>query len=132
MSELEFLNGEARIASASAPKGMAIEVRDGGRAGRYDVVFGGRTLARMLGRDEALACVMGAGGALAALAAAATDGPVLVVDRHMPKWRKRFRTRRACRAWLMEGMAGTEGAEQEHFTSMLLELEGGASTLHYN
>lgn len=139
MNELEFLNGEAKVASAAAPRGIGIEVRAGARGGRYDVLFGGSPVAKLLGRDEALACIMGIGGALTVLAATRANGGascgggrVTVVDRFQRNWKKTFRTREKCRAWLMEGMAGCEGAEQEHYTNMLLELEGGASVLHYN
>jgi len=132
VSELEFLKGEAHVASSSAPEGLAVEVRDGGREGRYDVLFGGRAVARLLGKDETLACIMGVGGALAVLGASAPKESITIVDRLQPKWKKRFKSRRTCRAWLMEGLAGTEGAEQEHFSSMLVELECGATVLHYN
>ena len=139
MNELEFLNGEAKVASAAAPRGIGIEVRAGAREGRYDVLFGGSPVAKLLGRGEALACIMGIGGALTVLAATRAnggasrgDGRVTVVDRFQRNWKKTFRTREKCRAWLMEGMAGCEGAEQEHYTKMLLEFESGASVLHYN
>ena len=139
MDELEFLNGEAKIASASAPRGMGIEVCAGARKGRYDVLFGGSPVAKLLGRGEALACIMGIGGALTVLAAPRANGGALcgggrvtVVDRFQRNWKKTFRTREKCRAWIMEGVAGCEGAEQEHYTKMLLEFESGASVLHYN
>lgn len=32
----------------------------------------------------------------------------------------------------MEGVAGCDGAERDHFVNMLLELEDGETTLHYN
>jgi hypothetical protein len=38
----------------------------------------------------------------------------------------------ACRKWLMEGIAGCNGAERDHFVNMLLELEDGETTLRYN
>ena len=133
MSELEFLMGEARIASASAPSGLAVTVRGCGKTGRFDVLVGGRIVARFLERPDALACIMGAGGAFAALAGARKkDESVTVIDRFDPRWKKRFKSRRSCREWIMDGLAATEGAEQEHFSRMLLEFEGGANVLHYN
>ena len=131
MSELEFLEGEARVASAAAPSGLAVEVR-GGADGRYDVLVGGRTVARFLGHEECLAAILGAGGALAVCASREPSGGVTVVDRCRRGWKKSFRTRDAARSWLMEGLAATDGAEQDHYADMLVELEGGASTLHYN
>ena len=132
MSELEFLQGEAQIAAASAPKGIKVEVRDGGKLGRYDILVGGRVVARFLERPDALACLMGVGGAFAVLAGGETAKRIVVLDRFNPRWRKNFKSQRTARQWIMEGIAGTEGAEQEHYTRMLLELEGGATTLHYN
>lgn len=67
MTELEFLNGEAKIASMAAPKGLAISVVNSDQEGKFDVLFGGRVVARLLGREEALAAVMGIGGALTIL-----------------------------------------------------------------
>ena len=64
----------------------------------------------------------GAGGA----------GGVTVVDRFSPRWRKTFRSSRAARRWVLEGLVGTDGAERDHYVRMLLELEEGATTLHYN
>ena len=132
MSELEFLQGEALIAAASAPKGVKVEVRDGGKLGRYDILVGGRVVARFLEKQDALACIMGVGGAFAVLAGDKTVTRIVVIDRFNPRWKKNFRSKRAARQWIMEGIAGTEGAEQEHYTRMLIELEGGARTLHYN
>ena len=57
---------------------------------------------------------------------------IKVIDRCNRKWRKIFRSREKCRAWLNEGLAGTEGAEQEHYANMLVELNCGATILHYN
>ena len=135
-TDYAVLKGEAKIASASAPKGMPCTVRRNGRHGHYDVLFGGYTAGRYLGLAEALACIRGVGGTcfvfkgLAKAAAAAQ--PIEVIDRFQTDWRKDFKTREEACAWIMEGMAGTEGAEQEHYTNMLLELESGATTLHYN
>lgn len=135
-TDYAFLKGEAKIASASAPKGMPCTVKRNGRCGRYDVRFGGYTVGRYLGRAEALACIHGVGGTcfvFKGLArAAASAQPIEVIDCFQADWRKDFKTREEARAWIMEGMAGTEGAEQEHYTNMLLELESGATTLHYN
>lgn len=139
MSELEFLQGEAKIASASAPDGLAIEVVDGGKLGRFDVLFGGKAVARFLERESALACLMGIGGALAVLAhvrppaaAPCAARRITVVDRCMPKWKKTFRSVEKCREWLMDGNTGCEGAERDHYVGMLVELNGGATVLHYN
>lgn len=55
-----------------------------------------------------------------------------IVDRRNPKWSKEFKTKRECRAWLMEGMFACEGAERDHYVNMLYELEHGKTILHYN
>ena len=57
---------------------------------------------------------------------------IKVIDRCNHKWRRIFRSREKCRSWLNEGLAGTEGAEQSHFANMLVELNCGATTIHYN
>lgn len=133
MNELDFLNGEASVASASAPRGMKIHVRRGAAKGRYDVLFGGAAVAKLLSKEATLACIMGIGGALTVLnTRTAGGGRVTVVDRRDPRWKKSFRTRELCRKWLMGGLAGCEGAEQEHYANMLVEMESGASVLHYN
>lgn len=136
MTELEFLNGEAKIASMAAPKGLAISVVSSDQKGKFDVLFGGRVVARLLGREEALAAVVGIGGALTILkptkAVKGRKRAIKIVDRCEKNWSKTFETDDACRAWLMEGLAATEGAEQEHFSRMLVELQAGAKTLHYN
>ena len=63
MNELDFLNNEARIASAFAPEGAKLAVVASSRSSRYDVLVGKNAVARLLTRSEALACIMGAGGA---------------------------------------------------------------------
>lgn len=60
------------------------------------------------------------------------DAKIKVVDRTDPKFKRTFKNKDACIRWLHDGLAGTEGAEQEHFSNMLVELNGGATTLHYN
>ena len=60
------------------------------------------------------------------------DAKIKVVDRTDPKFKRTFKNKDACLRWLHDGLAGTEGAEQEHFSNMLVELNGGATTLHYN
>ena len=68
MNELDFLNNEARIASAFAPEGAQLAVVASLRPDRYDgVLVGKNAVARLLTRSEALACIMGAGGASACL-----------------------------------------------------------------
>lgn len=68
MNELDFLNNEARIASAFAPEGAQLAVVASLRPDRYDgVLVGKNAVARLLTRSEALACIMGAGGASAYL-----------------------------------------------------------------
>ena len=68
MNELDFLNNEARIASAFAPEGAQLAVVATLRPDRYDgVLVGKNAVARLLTRSEALACIMGAGGASAYL-----------------------------------------------------------------
>ena len=68
MNELDFLNNEARIASAFAPKDAQVAVVASSRPDRYDVLVGKSAVARLLTRPEALACIMGAGGAFAVCA----------------------------------------------------------------
>ena len=65
MNELDFLNNEARIASAFAPEGAQLAVVASLRPDRYDILIGKNVAARLLTRSEALACIMGAGGAFA-------------------------------------------------------------------
>lgn len=60
------------------------------------------------------------------------DAKIKVVDRTDPKFKRTFKNKDECLRWLHDGLAGTEGAEQEHFSNMLVELNGGATTLHYN
>ena len=60
------------------------------------------------------------------------DAKIKVVDRTDPKFKRTFKNKDACLRWLHDGLAGTEGAEQEHFSNLLVELNGGATTLHYN
>lgn len=60
------------------------------------------------------------------------DAKIKVVDRTDPKFKRTFKNKDSCIRWLHDGLAGTEGAEQEHFSNMLVELNGGATTLHYN
>ena len=60
------------------------------------------------------------------------DAKIKVVDRTDPKFKRTFKDKGACLRWLHDGLAGTEGAEQEHFANMLVELNSGATTLHYN
>ena len=68
MNELDFLNNETRIASAFAPEGAQLAVVASLRPDRYDgVLVGKNAVARLLTRSEALACIMGAGGASAYL-----------------------------------------------------------------
>lgn len=42
-----------------------------------------------------------------------------------------FRSRKAAKEWIMEGLVGCEGAEREHYVNMLVELESGKNTLTY-
>jgi hypothetical protein len=57
---------------------------------------------------------------------------IIIIDRCQKNWSKEFSSKKACRKWLMEGIAGCDGAERDHFVNMLLELEDGEKTLHYN
>lgn len=140
MSELEFLRKEAELASAPSVGGFKVEVRMSEREEGYDVLFGGETVGRLLGSAEALACIKGVGGSLAVISRACgftagtgtKRGVVEVVDSLRPRWKKTFRSKRAARQWLMEGLAACDGAEQEHYANMLVELECGETVLHYN
>jgi len=140
MNELEFLINEAVKASASSMGGWKVGVKMSEREGRYDVLFGGEPVGRLLGRSEALACIMGVGGTLAFISRACADSGgsgtkrciVRVVDRLDRRWKKTFRSKQAARRWLMEGLAACDGAEQEHYANMPVELESGETVLHYN
>lgn len=44
---------------------------------------------------------------------------------------KAFRTKRECRAWLMDGMFSCEGSERDRYVNMLAELECGKKSLTY-
>lgn len=43
----------------------------------------------------------------------------------------RFDTDAQCRAWLMEGIYGCEGAERDHYVNMLRDFEAGVHDLNY-
>jgi len=43
-----------------------------------------------------------------------------------------FKSKKDCRAWLMEGLYGTDGAERDHYVSMLSQLDMGKKVLEYN
>ena len=43
-----------------------------------------------------------------------------------------FSSKKSARAWIMQGMFETEGAERDHFVSMLEQLECGETTLFYD
>lgn len=68
MTDLDFLNGEAKLASAFAPEGAQLAVVLSTRPDRYHVLVGQSVVAQLLSRSEALACIMGAGGAFASVA----------------------------------------------------------------
>lgn len=44
---------------------------------------------------------------------------------------KEFSGRKAAREWIMEGLFGCDGAERDHYVSMLGQLEAGRSNLDY-
>ena len=44
-----------------------------------------------------------------------------------------FRTKTACKNWILSGLYGTEGAEQEHYVDLLNQLvDFKKTTLDYN
>jgi hypothetical protein len=43
-----------------------------------------------------------------------------------------FRNKKDCRAWLMKGLYETDGAERDHYVSMLSQLDMGKKVLEYN
>lgn len=43
-----------------------------------------------------------------------------------------FSSRKAACIWITEGLFCTEGAEQEHYASMLEQLESGKTTIFYD
>lgn len=44
---------------------------------------------------------------------------------------KKFSSKTNAKIWILNGMLNTEGAEQSHYASMLLQLEAGETTLDY-
>ena len=44
---------------------------------------------------------------------------------------KVFRSKRDCWNFLLDGLYATEGAESEHYLSMMKQLESGCKTLVY-
>lgn len=91
-------------------------------------VLGRSMMARMYhSRSGTVALALGA-----TIKSMAKNEKVEVVDRCNKDWSRTFNSRRECLAWLNEGLAGTEGAEQEHYADMLVELNSGATILHYN
>lgn len=45
---------------------------------------------------------------------------------------KIFNKKNELKSWLLGGLYGTEGAEQEHYVDMLSQLDLGKTTLDYN
>lgn len=43
-----------------------------------------------------------------------------------------FNSKKSARAWIMQGMFETDGAERDHYVSMLEQLECGETTLFYD
>lgn len=44
---------------------------------------------------------------------------------------KVFSSRKSALTWIIDGMLGTEGAEQDHYISLFRQLEEGRTTLDY-
>lgn len=59
------------------------------------------------------------------------DSEIKILDRDNPGWGKRFKSANTCRTWLMDGFAGTDGAERERYSSMLMGLACGDRILYY-
>ncbi len=58
----------SQVASAHAPKGMEVEVRNAKRKSLYDVFVGDEKIASSLSSDEAVVCAFAAGSVFAVLA----------------------------------------------------------------
>ncbi len=58
----------SQVASAHAPKGLEVEVRNAKRKSLYDVFVGDEKIASNLTRDESVVCAFGAGSVFAVLA----------------------------------------------------------------
>lgn len=55
-----------------------------------------------------------------------------IIDRYNRDWSKEFSSKKECLEWVLEGMRSCDGAERDHYVDMLMELQTGATTLHYN
>lgn len=57
---------------------------------------------------------------------------IKIIDSHVrDNWSKTFSSKKAAKAWIMEGLMCTDGAEQSHYVSMLLQLEAGETLIDY-
>lgn len=57
---------------------------------------------------------------------------IKIIDSHIrDNWSKTFNSKKAAKIWIMNGLMSTDGAEQSHYVSMLLQLEAGETTLDY-
>ena len=55
---------------------------------------------------------------------------VFASQRYFPE--KTFSTKKSIRSWIMEGLRGTEGAERDHYVSMLLQLDEVKTRIDYD
>lgn len=55
-----------------------------------------------------------------------------IIDSRCGSFRKDFATKASCKAWLTEGLYGTDGAERGHYVGMLCQMEDGRNVLDYN
>ena len=55
-----------------------------------------------------------------------------IIDSRCGTFRKDFATKSSCKAWLMEGIMGCDGAERDHYVGMMCQMEEGKSILDYN
>lgn len=44
---------------------------------------------------------------------------------------RKFSSKKAAKIWIMDGLMSTDGAEQSHYVSMLLQLEAGETLIDY-
>ena len=55
----------------------------------------------------------------------------VIFDNELARILRSFKTKKDCRGWLMEGLYACQGAERDHYVSMLQQLDCGKKTLCY-
>lgn len=55
-----------------------------------------------------------------------------IIDSRDSHFSEFFTSKASCKEWIMEGMTGTDGAERDHYVSLLCQMEGGKNVLDYS